>query len=250
MFVDGDIRIRDSYCLQNLLAECFATDIVAVTSCPKYTFAEGTSWLLKTILSATATPHVDGPICGQLYAVKRSALDPIALPVPCPAEDGFLSACLNTQLFRNGPHKGECRKPLVKASATAWHEFTMPGTFRQLFDHSVYLAIGTEMNAALYTALWQPQAESDRVKLLRGFAQRDNLEYWFSRHEACREKSSFNLRPTFQKYFRQLGHKGVKGIFFAPAMIMKIAYLAMVNHRARKLFKSRAFGWYDRSRYG
>lgn len=242
VFMDSDIRIRDSECLQRLIVECLADDVVAVTSCPRATFPSGTSWLVKRVLSATARKHTDGPICGQLYAVKRQALDNISLPVPCLVEDGFLAACLNTRLFQTPATPAIRNRPLVRASRTASHEFSMTSSLDELFRHSVRLALGTEMNAALYTALWQAASSQERASRIREFACGEGIEFWFAQRDSS-NLTTLSFSRTCKQFTKEIVRSGIRGVFKTPLVLVKAIFMIFVNREANHLFRTRTFKW-------
>ena len=239
VFMDGDIRLPDSEALKNLIEELEVTDACAVTSEPRKNLAcLRRKPLLYRAAKTIVRKHVDGPICGQLYAVKASEIRGIRLPVPCLVDDGFLSACLITGLFL---HQGTPER--VRASHKVWHLFEPPSSFREFFRHDVRMALGVELNAALYTDLWAAESLEERFALLTQFAGSEGIEQSISNHLLSPEKSALKRRGVMKRAFGN-NEEGIAGrLARFPLRFVHGIYMALVRRRARHLFRQRQFEW-------
>ena len=240
IFIDGDIRIPDADALLNLLEDLLQSDAVAVTSRPlKDLHKIRRNPLLRAVATLIGSVHRDGPICGQLYSVKSEAVRQIRLPVPCLVEDGFLSACIVTSLFTD---QGQPAR--VKASSRVSHYFETPGTLREFFHHDVRLALGVELNAALYSDLWAAESIQARVVILRQFAESSGIDRSIDEHMKHPEKRALIGKKIFSR--KLLGNRGEsfpeKTLRF-PFRLAHSLYMAQVRNRARILFNERRFNW-------
>jgi hypothetical protein len=236
IFADGDIRISGHTLLEDLLEDLRANDAVAVTSRPIKKLGH-IRWNVPLRLAAKliARPHRDGPIAGSLYAAKAESVRRIRLPVPCLVEDGFLSACLVTGLFS---HDGEPER--VKASSRASHQFEAPGTLREFFKHDVRLALGSELNAALFTDLWAAGTEQARIEVLEEFSQSRGIEESIAQHLRHPERSA--LRGGAKIWERGVGRFTTR-VIKLPIRVLYACYMWLVKREARRLFRSRKFHW-------
>lgn len=240
IFMDGDIHIPDTRTLENLLKD-LETDgaSAAATSRPRKSMAKlRRSPLLRFATSAIGRPHRDGPICGQLYIVRSSEVRCIRLPVPCLVEDGFLSACVITGLFS---HEGVASR--VKASSHAWHYFDPPTSFREFFQHDVRLALGVELNAALYSDLWAANSIEARLVLLRAFAQSDGIEQSIATHLSVPNRSALKRRNVFKVARGDRSEPLQRKFVRFPIRFAHGLYMEVVRRRARRLFRERCFQW-------
>lgn len=240
IFIDGDIRLPDGDALRGLLNDLGNSKAVAVTSRPlKDVRKLRRKPLLRAAASSISREHKDGPICGQLYAAQTNALRQIRLPVPCLVEDGFLSACLITGLFSH-PAKRE----RVKASPMVSHYFEAPGSLQEFFNHDVRLALGRELNAALYSDLWAAQSIPERVALLQQFSESRGIERSVDEHFKHPERSAL----TSSIVLRQLTAVGNTDKFYRkilrfPFKLLHCFYKITVNQRAKRLFTKHQFQW-------
>ncbi len=239
VFMDGDIRISDADALSNLVEDLLQSDGVAVTSRPLKDLRRlRRRPLLRTATSLTGRDHRDGPIAGSLYAIETRALRQIRLPVPCLVEDGFLSACLVTGLFAC---QGQPER--VRASRRVCHYFEPPGSLREFFRHDVRLALGAELNAALYTDLWQAESVSNRIEMLHQFSVSFGIDHSIDEHLKHPERSALRWKNLFSPM-----DVSNKDGFFSTALRLAfrfghLLYMAVVFHRSRKLFAERRFRW-------
>jgi hypothetical protein len=236
--VDGDIRMRGVTALVDLVGELRDPSISAAVSRPVAVFPREAPRHLPRLFENTKTEHADGAIVGSFYAARMDRLREIRLPVPCLVEDGFLAACLITDLFsQDGEHR------LVRASKRVSHEFEAPTSVAAFFRHSVRVVLGTEMNAALFTPLWAAPTREARRDLLRGFARGEGLDEAFRIHD--RQISSRHFGTTrFWRDFAEETLGDVRGSpRKAPLRLAKRAYLGAVRARAWKLFRERTFVW-------
>jgi len=239
IFVDADIRVRDTAVFFNLFDELQHSEALSVTSRPvKRVDAIRWNPLLRMAAVLMTPAHRDGPICGQLYAVRASAIRHIRLPVPCLVEDGFLSACLVTGLFTV---PGEPEQ--VKASSLASHEFQAPGTFREFFRHDVRLRLGCEMNAAMYSDLWAAKSADERLEILTQFAASEGISRSLDEHERHPERSALAWRSPLRG-FRENGRRNAfKSVLKLPFRFAHFVYMEAVRRRAVRLFRQRQFQW-------
>ncbi len=239
IFMDADIRINDVDALLNLVIELQQNNTVAVTSRPiKNTHHLRWNPILRTATILTARSHKNGPIAGHLYIVKADAVKNIYLPVPCLVEDGFLSACFITGLFS---HQG--RPQLVKASRYVSHFFNTPGSLREFFYHDVRLALGCELNAALYSELWAANSIEKKQKLLYRFAHSSGIDRAINEHLVHQERSALKSKID---YYELIGNKKdslFKRLLRFPFSILHYFYMSAVYYRARGLFEDRKFQW-------
>jgi glycosyltransferase involved in cell wall biosynthesis len=236
VFVDGDIRLKDKHGIARLLQHLDDRTLVASVSQPVAVFEAPTPRWLRIVFERTKSRLDDGAICGQLYAVRASAIKPIRLPVPCLVEDGFLAACLKTSLFETDAACG------IRVARDVSHEYTQLSSLKAFFRHSVRVELGTQMNAALYTLLWRARDREARLQLC------EQLSEGLMQEEAFGEY----LRQT---YSQSIVHRTVYGFFSeswnelrrnpwnAPFSIAKRAYVAVVRARVRRLLHQREFNW-------
>ena len=239
LFIDGDIRIRDSATLSNLLEDLQRSDAVAATSRPIKDLRR-IRWKpsLRMAAEFIVRQHKDGPISGQLYAVKSEAVRQIRLPVPCLVEDGFLSACLGTGLFS---HPGQPER--VKASLRASHYFETPGSLREFFEHDVRLSLGCEFNAALYSDLWAAETVKDRIALLSSFSQSSGIDRSLDEHERHPERSALNRKSILSGTWSSDRENMMMKLMKLAFRVLHSLYMESVRRRAMQLFKERRFQW-------
>ncbi|MCO6045358.1 glycosyltransferase family 2 protein [Aeoliella sp. ICT_H6.2] len=238
VFVDGDIRILDPKAIATLLESLDSPDVSIVVSQPQPVFAEKCSRLVRLSFSVGQTPHRDGSICGQLYAATAGALSDIRLPKLCLVEDGFLAACVKTSLFTSARGTQS-----IAASRKVSHQYTPYTTFGELYEHSIRLALGTEMNAAYFTPLWHARDRQDRIRLLRRFSRGEQLEETFRAHAGLPQNSAISTRKSVLKFVNSVRRDGWKGIARIPLSGAKLCYTQFVNAGARRRFRSREFKW-------
>jgi len=238
IFMDADIRIIDADALLKLIEDLAHSEAVAVTSRPQKDLS-GLKFNPFLYLSANTIKreHKDGPISGQLYAVKTEEIRQIRLPVPCLVEDGFLSACLITGLFS---HPGRPEK--VKASHRVSHFFQPPKSIRAFFHHDVRLALGCELNAALYSNLWSAKTVKDRIVIMEQFAESVGVDQSIDVHQRHPERSA--LRPLIiLSVKKNKKNHGLSKIVRSPIFFAHNVYIKIVRYRAQKLFSERLFRW-------
>lgn len=239
LFIDADVEIRAPATLENMLVELQQCQAVAVTSRP-IKEVNSLRWnpLLRFAARSIAAEHRDGPICGQLYAVRSEAVRDIRLPVPCLVEDGFLSACLITGLFS---HPGKYEK--VKASVLAIHHFEAPGTLSQFFQHDVRIRLGCELNAALYSELWAAETIEDRTALLREYAASQGLDRAIDEHARHPERSALKRRGICENALIPDRERPISSLARLLPRLAHSIYLDIVRCRAKWLFRKRRFSW-------
>lgn len=239
VFVDGDIQLRDTNALLHLIEDLRGDSAVAITSRPqKDTQSLRRRPLLRFIAESVGRVHRDGPIAGSLYAVKTAAIRNVRLPVPCLTEDAFLSACLVTGIFS---HEG--RPALVKASSRVSHWFKTPETLRQFFAHDVRIAVGTELNAALFSTLWEAESNEQRYQLLSRFSESSGIEESIVEHLRHPDRSSLKFRFALLRLFRRGNRSFISHIIHFPLRLVHFIYVLLVNNLARRKFQERRFQW-------
>ncbi len=239
IFMDGDIRLKDSDALLNLLDDLYHSNAVAITSRPiKDLNRLRHNPFLRVVACRIGRNHRDGPICGQLYAVKTDIVRQIRLPVPCLVEDGFLSACLVTGLFS---HQG--RPELVKASQQVSHFFEVPGSLYEFFQHDVRLALGCEFNAAFYSDLWAAKSVQERLDLLWKFAESVGIDRSIDIHQQHPARSALAGNNVFSQLFGGKKTSIVVILLRFPFRLLHCLYMVVVRLQARRLFLKRIFQW-------
>lgn len=86
---------------------------------------------------------------GALYCVRGSILRRIWLPRELLIEDGFIKAMLVTDFFT-----GPGQPARLRRACDAVYEFEPYLRIRELFRHQRRMALGTAVNALLYSRLW------------------------------------------------------------------------------------------------
>lgn len=239
VFLDGDIRIEEEQALLRLITGLVESDATAITSRPKKSFAHlRCRPILKLAAHHISRQHQDGPIAGSLYAARTEAIRDIRLPVPCLVEDGFLSACLITDLFAHKP-----TPRLVKASQNVSHTFEAPSTLMEFFRHDVRLQLGVELNAALYTALWAADSQQERREILQRYARSEDIDSSIDDHLMHPERTSLfhSWKPRFNN--GEQSHTDIRTLLRWPVHSAHALYLSIVRAKARRLFKQRQFNW-------
>jgi len=238
IFMDADIRITDSDALLKLIEDLAHSEAAAVTSRPQKDLS---SLKFNPFLYLSANTikreHKDGPISGQLYAVKTEEIRQIRLPVPCLVEDGFLSACLITGLFS---HPGRPEK--VKASDRVSHFFKPPKSIYAFFRHDVRLALGCELNAALYSNLWSAKTVKDRIVIMEQFAEFVGIDQSIDEHQRHPERSALRSIRIFSGKKNRKNYNLGKIVRY-PICFAHAVYKTLVRYRAKKLFAARLFQW-------
>lgn len=239
VFLDGDIRIADPEAILNLVDDLAASDSVSVTSRPsKNLLTLRRRPVLRLSAGLTVAQHRDGPICGQLYAVRAHSIRRLRLPVPCLVDDGFLSACLVTGLFSHDPVPRR-----VKASFRVSHSFDPPVSLGEFFRHDMRIRLGAELNAALYSDLWAAPTESDKLCLLYQFSRSEGIEASIREHLRHPERSALSARSE-PVVLWEPDRYGIGGALLRlPFRVAYRIYRGAVRRRARQLFAERRFWW-------
>lgn len=239
IFMDSDIRIPDADALLNLIDDLEQSDAVAITSRPKkYLRKLRRKPLLYLAASTINREHRDGPIAGSLYAVRTEEIRHIRLPVPCLVEDGFLSACLITGIFSH-----QRRPERVKASDRVSHFFEPPGSISSFFRHDVRLALGCELNAALYSALWYSKTVSERTVLMAKFSETRGIDQCIVEHQKYPERSALPEIRLLNEKRSNKAQGRLRRLVHFPVTLAHKFYMSKVRERARKLFGRSQFTW-------
>lgn len=238
VFVDGDIRITDPEAIPRLVRHLESGQTKAAVSRAIATFPDDASRVLKAIFERTKTGHRNGAIVGSLYAARAAAVRDIRLPSPCLVEDGFLAAVLVTGIFSHVDRAED-----VVAAPDVSHYYEAPSSLDAFFRHSVRLELGTEMNAALFGALWAAPDVPSRLELLRGFASGHGLEEAYATYQASADTDALSNRRVLRRFVSESRDVLSGSKPHAPLRLAKQVYLAAARSRALELFRSRTFVW-------
>lgn len=238
VFVDGDIRLPHKFVIADLLDEIDQTSCDAVVSKPTATFSDTTTKLTRLAFRGGAAPHRDGAICGQLYVASRESLAGIHLPKNCLVEDGFLAACLSTERFS---HPGEASR--IRASKKTFHTYEAPSDLRSVYKHSIRISLGTEMNAALFTKLWEANSAELSTTLMKLFAQGECIEEALTDHERLPKNRALTFRKSCRRSLIDFRNSGPTRMLKLPLVGAKLAYTQFVNSSANRRFRQRLFRW-------
>lgn len=236
VFVDGDIRIEDPDAIAKLSRVLTSNpEARAAVSRPVATFHPDAPAALRYLFERTKTEFEDGAICGQFYAAKVDAIRDIRMPDPCLVEDGFLAACIKTELFS----QPDVPKKIV-AAGSVQHHFEAPRSLSEFFHHSIRITLGTELNAALFTPLWGAATREERVQILERFARREGVEEALAAHERRPGGFGLSTMPTLGRLWGPLRAASWRRF---PFVFAKSGYLLEVSRRAESLYRKRTFMW-------
>lgn len=237
VFVDGDIRITDSDVVPRLVQHVEGGSKAAVSRAVA-TFPVGASPLLKAIFERTKSGHRNGAIVGSLYAARSEVVRDVRLPNPCLVEDGFLAATLVSGVFSHPDRNDD-----VVAAPHVSHTYEAPPTLKAFFRHSIRLELGTEMNAALFGALWALPDVSSRLRLMREFAEGRGLEEAYTSYQNRPDTDGLSGRRVVRRFVQDTRDVLSDSKVHAPLRIAKQFYLAAARARALELFRERTFVW-------
>lgn len=238
VFVDADIRIPVEESVGHLVRQLRASGAYVVTSRPVKDVSSVRPRLLRVAATRVVQRHEDGSICGQLYAARAEFLRRVRIPSPCLVEDGFLAASCVTNLFQEPP------KPVrVKASPTAWHTFQPPASLRESFRHNVRLELGTDMNAAIFTALWAAGTEDRVVELMRELARGEGMDRCFEEHETREQNRSLRLLRAVLRARGSAHEPFLRRVVAVPWRALRVPYDLAVFRAARRAYRRRTFRW-------
>lgn len=238
VFIDGDLRLPDSRAIARLVKTLKTESSPIVTSKPVKNVSIYTRWNpLRFVASVLKVPHQDGAICGQLYAVKSDYAQTIWLPSTCLVEDGFLAAVTVTDSFQSSPEMSR-----VKAESEAWHLFEPPRNLSEFFQHDVRLALGVELNAALFTQLWKTNSFSESQQLMHNFSTGIGIDSAIEEHSTMPQNHALQLKRVL-RYSWPEGQNLLKGTLLLPVRVAHMIYMFFVYRLARHYFGKRVFKW-------
>ena len=209
VFLDSDILLEEtdfSSLVSLLLTDSHA---LATTSQPRklrLPFSPGK--LIPYLASRSNQEHRNGIICGQLYAARIDFLKQIYMPCGLLVEDGFLAACLRTQLFSQEPDDS-----LIVAHPNVHHYFEGEESFRGLIKHETRTELGSHINFIAFPKLWS--ATPDTAGYLRRRYHTD--PYWaitdFKNEVATQGVKVFHWSRIFSSFSQ---------IRLSPSIIVKL----------------------------
>jgi glycosyltransferase involved in cell wall biosynthesis len=150
VMLDADIEFGHADTLRNSLAELAsnrAADVVVDQPLNSIARKPQKS-LLERLRLRLARQWNEGPpaIAGSFYCARATVLRAIWMPAGLPAEDGFLTSMVTTDLLRA---RGDARKVARAKDATHYYEAT--AGISRTFRHELRIAVGTALNCYL---LW------------------------------------------------------------------------------------------------
>lgn len=238
VFLDGDLRLPEPQTIERLVSTLNSSPSVVATSKPVKDISRYSWWNpLRFIASVIKSPHRDGSICGQLYAMKRNSAQNVWLPNPCLVEDGFLAATIVTDFFQ-----GPSEMARVKAVPKAWHIFEPPNNLGEFFQHDVRLTLGVELNAALYTQLWDTKSFTEAQQLLQEFSAGNRIDVAIDEHLGMPQNRALQFKRVL-RYAWPKGQHLIKGLILLPVRIAHMIYMFFVFRTARTQFLHSQFKW-------
>lgn len=238
VFLDGDIRLPEQKVIERLLAMLKSNQVIVATSKPVKDISIYARWNpLRLIASVIKTPHQDGSMAGSLYAMQGDFARNLWLPNPCLVEDGFLAATIITNFFQ-----AHAERDRVKAVPNAWHLFEPPVILSEFFQHDVRLALGAELNAALYTQLWDINEITETQHLMQEFSTGNKIDSAITEHLGMPQNHALRYRYVL-RYCWPKGQNFLKGLVLLPVRVAHVIYMGFVFKSARFQFTRRQFKW-------
>lgn len=171
IFIDADIRIRDSNTLEKMVSQLSSGPASVINSKPVKDIDLNKNHLSfsQKIIASSGGSFTDykSTICGQLYAAKFSSIREIYLPVGLPVEDGFIKAMIISTFLTL-----EDDKTKINGFPDIWHEYESIRSFGGLIRHQTRIIIGSAINSVAFKELSKyPKDVKKRSDFLKSASQ-------------------------------------------------------------------------------
>lgn len=148
LLMDADILFNESDTLKNMLAKYIATptaDVVVDVLYKDIFFKEKKSLFDKISLKISGNNQRDWvALAGSLYLARADVLRKVWMPKGIPAEDGFLSSMIRTDMFRQKQNFDR-----IVLADNASHIYEACTSIKDLFNHELRIVLGTCLNCYL-----------------------------------------------------------------------------------------------------
>lgn len=172
IFVDADIRIRNSDTLKRMVSSLSQTPASVINSRPKkdIDITKANLSFSQKIIASSGGSFTDykSTICGQLYAVSFNAIRNIYLPIGLPVEDGFIKAMIISTFLTL-----EDDKTKITGFEDIWHEYESIQSLNELIRHQTRIIIGSAINSAIFCELNKLPPDPDKRSTLLKSASQD-----------------------------------------------------------------------------
>ena len=245
IFLDADIRFVGNEGLTEVINKLATTPKaeVSVDYALKSTAIDGTKGIRdKLSLAASCMTH-NGPVAitGQLYCDRASTMRRYHLPNGLLVEDGFVKAMVATDGFT----KDADETRIVRAPNAA-HLFEPVTSLPDVFRHEVGLAIGTEVNIALFDHLRALQISGANPSTFIAEQNQQNPN-WVTKLIAEKRKRSelpFHAWEYALKPWRQFCHPSAsKSPALIPIVGLKVLFNGAAALAAQRALRIGRWSW-------
>jgi len=238
-FLDSDIELSETRIDQLFSYLESNPRVSATTSRPvKRKVSLTPSTLVSYVLSRSNPAHRDGAICGQLYAARLGSIRRIKMPRGLLVEDGFLAACLRTDMFSIEPDD-----ELIKAHPDVLHFFDVEGTLAGAVKHEARTELGSLMNFEAFDQLWAVKGKEGAEKFLQRRYSEDPDWLIEDYEKSFKAKDS----KAFEWSRALLPFRNLKGGLGFPASLvfasLRSAQRGLALRKAYKMASNSEFRW-------
>lgn len=174
-FLDGDILLPEPNTLGgmlSLMSEDENLDIISSRPVKDTSISEKKLGAVSRLINAGGGSFTSykTSLCGQLYLVRRNALDGIFMPIGLPVEDGFLKAMILTRLFTKPEDLSK-----ITGQPELWHSYESIRNVGELINHQVRIIIGGAINFLIFDYLRSLEKNySVRSDILKNISSQDD----------------------------------------------------------------------------